>query len=111
MTQKLVSEMETIIRDRLQALEAEDKTSAQSRDTVVLDQQSVGRLSRMDALQQQAMAQATHRRRQGERAQLQAALKRIEAGEYGACLDCGDEIGAARLRLAPTVLKCRECAG
>ena len=97
------------IADRLAELEQEDKTATGNRATVELDQQSVGRLSRMDALQQQAMAQATHERRQRERAQLHAALKRLDDGTYGECIDCGDDIDDRRLDLAPTVLRCMEC--
>ena len=65
----------TLIRARLARLEEEDTRSADARETVTLDQQSVGRLSRMDALQGQAMAKATHARRRQERARLAAALQ------------------------------------
>jgi len=51
------------ITARLKALNAADSTTEKDRAIVSLDQQSIGRLSRMDALHQQAMAQATHRRR------------------------------------------------
>ena len=84
--------------------------SAEDRATVTLDQQSVGRLSRMDALQRQAMAQATARRRQGREARIAAALSRIDAGEFGYCTDCGEEIGWKRLRLDPTLPTCVTCA-
>lgn len=98
------------IRDRLQALDQEEDIAKANRDTVTLDQQSVGRLSRMDALQQQAMVKATHHRRQTERQQLLAALNRIADGSYGACEDCAEDIAAARLRLNPAVRLCFECA-
>src|SRR3546814_11969818 len=80
------------------------------RDPVVLDQESVGRLSRIDAMQVQAMALAQERRRKAERAGIAAALLRIEAGEFGYCIECGDDIAEARLKLNPTVMKCRDCA-
>ena len=51
--------------------------SKESRATVMLDQQSVGRLSRMDALQGQAMAQAGEDRRQLLLRRIEAALARI----------------------------------
>lgn len=93
----------------LSALNAEEIGSKEDRGTVVLDQQSVGRLSRMDALQRQAMATAQNRRRHGRKAQINAAIARMDSGEFGACLDCGDEIEAKRLALDPCVLKCRDC--
>ena len=92
------------------ALTKDDIASAEGRATVTLDQQSVGRLSRMDALQQQAMAQATARRRQGREARIAAALSRMDDGEFGYCRDCGDEIGAKRLALDPTLPICVSCA-
>ena len=68
---------------------------------VQLDQTSVGRLSRMDALQRQAMAQETERRRHNDLRRIEAALKRIENGEYGYCVNTGDPIPRARLELDP----------
>ena len=95
---------------RQAALDAEDAVNADSTDIVELQQDSVGRLSRMDALQQQAMAQAQERRRAAERVRIKAALERIEEGEWGYCLTCGEEIAAARLRHDPSVPCCVGCA-
>ena len=84
--------------------------SSGARATVSLDQQSVGRLSRMDALQQQAMAQSNERQRAAELARIEAALRRIEDGDYGFCLECGDEIAEKRLAFDPSVALCIGCA-
>jgi len=92
------------------ALLAEDHATDEDRKAVTLDQQAQGRLSRMDALQRQAMAQAVARRRDGRIARIDAALKRIDANEFGFCEDCGDDIAAARLAHDPTVLRCIDCA-
>ena len=51
---------------------------AESCAPIQLDQQSVGRLSRVDAIQQQAMNVANDMRRQTRQRALMAALKRIE---------------------------------
>lgn len=98
------------ITSLLAALDAEDGLSSEDRAVVSLDQQSVGRLSRMDAMQRQAMAAATARRRATERRRLTAALDRIDEEEYGYCLDCGDEISPARLDLDPAATRCISCA-
>ncbi len=100
-----------LIEDRLAELAAEDRLGEAGQATVELDQQAVGRLSRQDALQNQAMAKATQARRQAERSRLRAALARLEDGEYGYCEDCGDDIPSGRLRLDPAALRCVECAG
>ena len=88
----------------------EDAASAEGRGTVMLDQQSVGRLSRMDAMQRQAMAQATMRRRATRRAKIDAALRRIDEDEFGFCQKCGDDIAQARLDIDATALTCVACA-
>ncbi len=94
----------------LQRLDAEDAAGAGDQATVTLDQQSVGRLSRMDAMQRQAMAQATSRRRAARRQRIDAALARIDDGEFGYCQDCGEEIATGRLDLDPTLAACVSCA-
>src|SRR3546814_2188052 len=98
------------LKARRAELLAEDELSEADRAPVTLDQESVGRLSRIDAMQMQAMAMAQLRRRQAERAAIDAALDRIDAGEYGYCLQCGEEIAAARLEHNPAVANCIECA-
>ncbi len=95
---------------RLQALSAEDTANADARNIVMLDQQSVGRISRMDALQQQAMAKATKARRMQEKARIKAALNRMDIGEFGYCESCGERIPAPRLALMPTATHCFSCA-
>lgn len=92
------------------ALRAQDAESEASRSAVELDQQSVGRLSRMDALQQQAMAEAEARRRKSDLARIDAAFRRIEEGEYGWCDECGDPIGKKRLEIDPMTTRCIGCA-
>lgn len=87
------------------------EATAADRDPVALDQQSVGRLSRMDAIQAQAMAQATDRRRQQRKAQIRAALQRMEEGEFGYCTACGEAIGSKRLDVDPAAPLCLACAG
>jgi len=105
-----VSRFRAQIEARLSELTAEDARGRSGQDTVELDQQAIGRLSRQDALQSQAMARATHARRDIERRRLRAALVRIGEGEFGTCEDCGDEIGARRLALDPGVTRCISCA-
>jgi len=97
--------------DRLAAqIRVADADSIGERAPVELDQQAVGRLSRMDALQVQAMAMETSRRRATELRRITAALVRIDEGEFGYCLKCGDEIAARRIELDPATPLCIGCA-
>jgi DnaK suppressor protein len=78
--------------------------------TVELDQQRLGRLSRMDALQGQAMAKELERRRDVELQRIAAALKRMDEDEYGYCVSCGEPVAKARLDADPTTPTCIDCA-
>ncbi|MDZ7629477.1 MAG: TraR/DksA C4-type zinc finger protein [Parvularculaceae bacterium] len=95
---------------RAAALRASIAATEDDRKPVELDQVAVGRLSRMDALQQQAMAQATRRQAGRELQRIEAALKRLDAGDFGFCVTCGEEIGAARLSIDLTTATCIVCA-
>ena len=77
---------------------------------VTLDQTRVGRLSRMDALAGQALAQAAQRRRGATLKALEAALARLESGQFGYCLACDEAIALARLWHNPAVTLCLSCA-
>lgn len=101
----------TALLARKEELETLSTMAEGARDTVTLDQQSVGRLSRMDALQQQAMAQATERQRVAELQRIANALQLIEDGDYGWCDICGDAIPQKRLEIDPSVTVCVRCAG
>jgi RNA polymerase-binding transcription factor len=81
-----------------------------TRGPVQLDQQNAGRLTRMDAMQRQAMASETQRRRRLRRQRLEQALKRIDEGEFGYCAECGDAIPGRRLDIDPTFHLCVKCA-
>lgn len=94
-------------RAELQGLTA---SSEDQRRPVELDQTRVGRLSRMDALQVQAMSLETERRRNIELSRIEAALERIAEGDYGYCLICGEDIAVKRLEFDPTATTCISCA-
>ena len=101
LTEKQIAKFESklkFMRTELEELVArgDDETGP-----VALDQTAVGRLSRMDALQRQAMAQETERRRLNDIRRIDAALKRIEEGEFGYCIVSGEPIPLARLDLDP----------
>ena len=104
------SRFRDLIHARLSEIAREDSLGEAGQATVELDQQAVGRLSRMDALQSQAMAKAQAARRQTEKTRLKAALGRIDEGEFGYCEDCGDAIARERLELDPAAAKCIGCA-
>ena len=101
--------LEAAISSRVAELRDEITARDEARKAVELDQQRVGRLSRMDALQQQAMANAQHERQERELQALLETTKRLDAPEFGACADCGDELAIDRLLQNPLLVRCMEC--
>ncbi|MFN3960808.1 MAG: TraR/DksA family transcriptional regulator [Parvularculaceae bacterium] len=95
---------------RAQDLRALIEATRDNRKPVELDQVAVGRLSRMDALQGQAMACAAEQNYQRELARIVAALRRIEEGRFGSCAECGEAIDPRRLAADPTIAICIDCA-
>jgi len=95
------------LREELEALQATGMLAA---ETVQLDQTRQGRLSRMDALQQQAMSKASNARRAKKIRDIDKALLRIANKEYGFCFECEEKINPKRLELNLTTLYCIECA-
>lgn len=104
----------TNYRQRLLARQNElrdlSDSSKEARSAVDLDQSRVGRLSRIDALQMQAMEQASEERRNLELQRIERALILINAGDYGECVNCGDLISPKRLNLDPSFITCVSCA-
>lgn len=98
------------LEERLAALGDLRKSAADSRKPVELDQTSVGRLSRMDAIQTQAMALEVERRRAAEIHRIEAALRRMQTGAFGQCVVCDEDIGAQRLAVDPAIATCIRCA-
>jgi DnaK suppressor protein len=79
--------------------------------TAEAGQQPKEEVSPMDTLQEQAMVHDIERRRRHELARIDAAMERLEAGEYGWCVACGEPIPDARLALDPAAALCVACAG
>ena len=107
---------EQIIRFREQLIELRDEligtlaTTAEDTKPVVLDQNAVGRVSRVDAMQMQQMALESSRRRERQLISVEKALKRTEKKNYGICTDCVEDINVRRLEIDPTATRCIECA-
>lgn len=102
--------MRKTLTRRLEEVRRSIDDTAASRKPVQLDQTSVGRLSRMDSMQMQAMALAEERMRNQEIERIKGALMRIDSGDFGYCLACGEEIAPKRLAVDPTSATCIRCA-
>ncbi len=105
---------ENTVRTTLNKLKADlenlSSSASENRKPVKLDQQSVGRLSRMDSLQVQAMHMAQEQNRRNQIVRIDAALERLKNDDYGFCVKCDEAIGTKRIKLDPAVPLCVKCA-
>jgi RNA polymerase-binding transcription factor len=104
--QELNADLLSLRSELEQLLEA----SQQSSKAVDLDQ-PIGRLSRMDALQQQAMAKANRAGTERRVKLIESALLAIKQQRYGECRRCEEPIGYPRLKARPESPFCLECQG
>lgn len=98
------------IEQEIKTLQGDLRGMQDAAATVELDQTRQGRLSRMDALQGQAMAQAAQRRSEAALKALFAARSRLNSEDYGYCKDCDELIAWPRLKFNPVVQLCIGCA-
>ena len=94
------------LRSELQKLEESSKEDAKTEE---LDQAALSRLSRRGAMQERLLAEEPVRRRQRQLGKIEGALRRIEAGEFGNCFICSEEIDIHRLSEDPTCTRCIKC--
>lgn len=95
----------------LRKLERSMRTTEEAARPVELDQAAVGRLSRIDSLQNQGLTRNLQQREQAKLGQVTTAFQRIEAGTYGICTECGADIAFERLEIFPETPTCTACSG
>lgn len=108
-TPEQLAELRAVIEDELRSLRRSMKISEETSAPVTLDQTTVGRLSRMDAMQSQAMQQQLHERELGRLGSLESALRRIDEGTFGTCTACASAIPFGRLLVLPEARTCAVC--
>lgn len=110
----LAPEQRDMVRDellrQLTKLERSMKANGAAARPRDLEQDTVGRLSRVEALQSQGLTKTLAAREQQQLEKIVAALRRLEEGTYGACNGCGAPIPMERLMIYPETLACSTCA-
>ena len=104
------AELRAVLIERITDLEQQMGGQSARSEAVELDQAKVGRLSRMDALQQQAMHDATQARVAAQLRRLKQALTRVDDEDFGLCYDCAEPIAVGRLKIDPAATLCIDCA-
>lgn len=110
MSPEETSRLRDLLLQRREELQSLQQMGEDATKPVELDQSRVGRLSRVNALQSQAMSVEAQRRRQAELKRIAAALDRMDEDDYGYCESCGEEIAPARLMVDPAATHCIKCA-
>lgn len=108
-TEAFLAEIRAELEAQLARLERSMAITSEAVRPVELDQQAVGRLSRMDSMQSQSMSQSLQERERIRYAEVRGAIARVDDGTYGRCLECGTEIAAGRLMILPEVERCGSC--
>ena len=104
-----IDQLRDLLMEKQQALAAQKSSTDAATKPVTLDQQSVGRVSRIDAIQQQQMAIANQQQTTRSLKQIELALERIDSGEFGYCTQCEEPISFARLQVQPFANLCLNC--
>ena len=106
-----VADLRHELERQLTRLEKSMKVTDEALRTVELDQTAVGRLSRMDSLQNQSLSKGLREREVVRLSQIREALIRVENGTFGICTVCGGAIPFERLFVFPEAPECADCVG
>ena len=104
-----VAELRGILDRQFERLQRSMKASQEAARPVELDQTAVGRLSRMDSLQSQSMAQNLAAREQVQYGLIVEARRRMDEGRYGSCSECAGAVPFERLLIFPETPTCQAC--
>ncbi len=110
LTEDQISELTAALERTLAKLERSMRTTEEAMRPVKLDQTAVGRLSRIDTLQNQGLTRNLQEREEAQLGQIVTAFQRLEDGSYGRCVECEGEIPFARLQVFPETPTCTACS-
>ena len=111
LSQQQFEELQSILQKLQSELQEQLQLSKTATAAVTLDQTLLGRVSRMDAMQQQSVALSTKEKAQTRLRKVNIALSAIASGDYGYCARCDEGIGYGRLKAQPEARLCIACQG
>lgn len=109
MTDRERKEMNKVILTKIEETKEEVEHLKELTKPVAPDK-AIGRLSRMDAINNKTINEAALREQTSRLQKLERALTKLEEGNYGTCVKCGDPIPFGRLKFMPWTTKCVKCA-
>jgi DnaK suppressor protein len=109
LTPKQTQELRSLLQANKTKLEQQLLDAESATGVVTLDQSTVGRVSRVDAMQQQSMAVSTRAKAESTLRKVLIALKRIDREDFGCCGQCDEPIQFNRLKVQPQANHCLKC--
>ncbi len=103
-----IQTLKEVIKESLHKIEKDIGDLKESAKPVAPDN-AIGRLSRMEAIGQKSVKDASLRRAEMRRQKLLETLKRIDKEDYGVCVECDEPIEWARLKSLPESVICVSC--
>lgn len=96
----------------LQEIDKTEKQVAQYREKIkpVAPDNAIGRISRMDAIINKSVGEASLTQAENRLKSLQRALSHLSSPDFGICIQCGDPIPAGRMLIMPETRLCVHCA-
>lgn len=108
LTEEQIAELQARLTGLREELAAMLESTREGTRPVALDE-PIGRLTRMDAIQQQSVSKANRYQIDLRLRQVSQALDLVQRGDYGLCRRCEDPIGYARLSARPESPYCLDC--
>ncbi len=97
------------IKEKLDALE-EEIAYLKEETKPIAPENSIGRVSRMDAINNKSVAEESLRQNKSTQIRLQEALANIANPDFGLCQNCKEQIAFERLLFMPESRRCMHCA-
>lgn len=110
MTTQELKELSTIIDEQMKNLRVEIAELEELTKPIPLDS-SIGRISRMDAINNKTINDAALRDKKKLLIRLERTIDRMDNSDFGKCLKCGSDIQFGRLRIMPHTTRCVNCVG
>ena len=108
MDSKRRKHFEELIRDQLAQVEGEIDSLKELTKPISPDN-AIGRLSRMEALNEKSVHESNLGKSKLRFSQLKKALERVAGDDFGLCLRCEEEISEKRLQILPESTICMDC--
>lgn len=109
MTEEEKEQLKKLIDDQIESIKEEIIGLTELTKPISLDN-SIGRLSRMDAINNKTINERALRDKKRTLQKLERAQERYREDKLGICLKCGDDIPLGRLKIMPYTTRCVKCA-